>query len=60
MGIGVIVRDHLGMISVALSQTVEACPEPVIAEAMVALRAGKFCRDLGVQDTIFEGGFQNI
>jgi ribonuclease HI len=39
----------------ALSRTVNARMDPVIAEATAALHAVELCRDVGVQDLILEG-----
>jgi ribonuclease HI len=55
MGIGVVVRDFQGLVHAARSQTRNTHPEPVIAEAMGALKAIEFCRELGLQDIILEG-----
>ena len=55
VGIGVIIRDAKGLVFAALSCTVEACPTPVIAEAMGALQATEFCWDLGLLDIVLEG-----
>jgi ribonuclease HI len=43
------------MVYAALSHSVEACPAPVIVEAMGALQATEFCRDLGLSDLMLEG-----
>ncbi|XP_059431532.1 uncharacterized protein LOC132165040 [Corylus avellana] len=55
MGFGVVVRDHEGLVCAALSKTMDGCPDPTTAEAMGALCAMEFCRDLGLQDLILEG-----
>ncbi|XP_059445373.1 uncharacterized protein LOC132177154 [Corylus avellana] len=60
MGIGVLVRDHLGKINAALCKTVEAYLEPVIAEAMGALRAIELCREMWIQEVIFEGDCKTV
>lgn len=59
-GFGVIVRDHDGMVCAALSKTMEVCPDPTTAEAMGALCAVEFCRDLGLQDMIREGDLKPV
>lgn len=48
VGIGVVIKDTTGRVYTALSRSVEACPAPVIAEAMGALQALEFCQDLGI------------
>jgi ribonuclease HI len=55
MGVGIIVRDHLGMVIAARSQTLEFLPEPVVAEAIAALHAAEFSRDLGLPTIVLEG-----
>lgn len=52
MGIGVIVRDFMGFVCPAFSQTRVVCAEAVIAESMGVLSATEFCRDLGLQEVI--------
>ena len=44
-GVRVIVRDSKGLVSAALSRTLEVCPDPSVAEAMGNLIAVEFCRD---------------
>jgi hypothetical protein len=55
MGVGVIVRDHMGRVIAARSTTVEFSSEPVVAEAIAALHAAEFSRDLGLPKIILEG-----
>jgi hypothetical protein len=55
MGVGIIVRDDCGRIHVAQSKTLNSYQEPVVGEALVALQAVEFSRDLGLQDVLFEG-----
>jgi ribonuclease HI len=43
------------MVYATLSHSVEVCPAPVIVEAMGALQATEFCRDLGLSDLMLEG-----
>lgn len=56
MGVGIIVRDHQGRVSVALSRTIKAMQEPGTTEAMRALSTAEFTKDLGIPDIILEGG----
>ena len=42
IGIGIIVRDHDGCILAACSTTKNYMVEPIIAEALVALQAGRW------------------
>ncbi|XP_059454995.1 uncharacterized protein LOC132185207 [Corylus avellana] len=60
MGIGVIIRDSQGLVSAALSFTREGFPEPTTAKSMGALCAVEFCRDLGMQNIIFEGDVEVV
>ncbi|XP_059440462.1 uncharacterized protein LOC132172916 [Corylus avellana] len=55
MGVGVIIRDERGQIIATLSQPTEYHHEPAAAEAVAALKAVEFCREVGVHETILEG-----
>ena len=55
MGVGVIIRDGDGQISAAKSATVLASFDPTAGEALAALHAAEFCRDLGIFEVILEG-----
>ncbi|XP_059429871.1 uncharacterized protein LOC132163564 isoform X2 [Corylus avellana] len=55
MGLGVIVRDHKGLIHAALSKTLNCLHPSAIAEAVGALRAAEFCCDLGLHNVVLEG-----
>jgi ribonuclease HI len=55
MGVGIIVRDHMGQVHAASSKTIHSVQEPVVAEAMGALLVTGFCRDLGIQEIEMEG-----
>lgn len=55
MGFGLIVRDTNGHMHAAACYTVEAWVEPVIAEALAALRAVEFCRNRGMDCIVLEG-----
>ncbi|XP_059451173.1 uncharacterized protein LOC132181948 [Corylus avellana] len=55
IGIGIIIRDFKGLVCAALSQTIEIYTEVATAEAMGALRVIEFCKDIGIQEVIFEG-----
>jgi hypothetical protein len=56
MGVGVIIQDGNGQISAAKSATVFANFNPAVGEALAALHAAKFCRDLGIFEVILEEG----
>ena len=55
MGVGVIVRDFPGEVITTRSLTIQTKQEPVIGEAMGAIYAAEFGRDIGVQNVILEG-----
>lgn len=55
MGAGVVVRDDHGRVHAAQSKTLSSYQEPMVVEALVALQAVEFSRDLGLQDIILEG-----
>ena len=55
IGTGVIIQDDKGVVFAALSRSVEACPAPVIVEAMGALHAIEFCQDSGLLNIMLEG-----
>lgn len=55
LGFRIIVRDHKGLVTAAQSKRVNVFQELVISEAMGALMAAKFSRDLGLLDIILEG-----
>ena len=55
MGVGIIVRDNRGQVHAASSKNIISAQEPVVAEAMGALCAAEFSRDLGFQDVDLEG-----
>ena len=54
-GVGVIVRDFSGKVIAARSLTIQTKQEPVIGEAMGAIYAAEFGRDIGVQNVTLEG-----
>jgi hypothetical protein len=58
-GEGIIARDHNGCVSTALCKQVSLMPEPTTREAMGALLAAKFRRDMGLQDILLEGDSMN-
>lgn len=55
MGIEIIMRDFKGLVYAALRKTMEIYTEAAIAEAMGALRAMEFCKEIGLQEVLFEG-----
>jgi ribonuclease HI len=55
MGVGIIVRDHCGMVCAAKSEVIQMLHEPGAGEAWGALRATEFCVEMGFFDIILEG-----
>lgn len=55
IGVGVLVRDYHDLVHAALSRTLQLLLELVVAEAMGALIAAEFSRDLGIHDIQIEG-----
>jgi hypothetical protein len=54
LGIGLIVRNHNGLVIAARSQTKMGCLEPVAVEELAAFQAIEFSIELGLQDIILE------
>jgi hypothetical protein len=52
IGIYFLVRDHEGVILATHSTTQSLLADPIVAEAMVAMHAVVFCRELGFLDII--------
>jgi ribonuclease HI len=55
MGVGIIIRDEKGNVIAAISKPVMATHDPATAEALAALRAVEFCREVGAFDINLEG-----
>ncbi|XP_059431601.1 uncharacterized protein LOC132165120 [Corylus avellana] len=53
-GVGIIVWDFIGHVCAASCLVQEGRSEPTVAEAMGALSAVEFCRDLGFQKIVLE------
>jgi hypothetical protein len=49
IGIGVIIRDHRGLVFTAQSKTIRAAYDPTTAEAVAALYAIELSRDTGLK-----------
>ena len=54
IGVGVIIRDHLGSVVVALSKRIPLPLDPLEAKAKAMDEATVFAWDIGVRDVIFE------
>lgn len=55
MGIGAITRDWEGKVSATLRMKRDLFPNPFLAEAIPALQATLFCKNLGFKNIIIEG-----
>jgi hypothetical protein len=55
MGVRVITRDVEGFVLAAMCITVPFSIDPIVAEAVAAWKAVKFCRDVGLQQVFIEG-----
>lgn len=55
MGVGIIIRDEKGNVIAATSEPVMATHDPATAEAIAALRAVEFCKEVGAFDINLEG-----
>ena len=60
MGMGVVLRDHGGMMRVARSVTQQGFLDPVSTEAQAVFLAIQLCQVSGVQKIIVEGDAQAI
>ena len=54
IGVGVIIRDHVGFVIAALSKCLPLPMDPLEAKAKAMDEATVFAWDLGVRDVIFE------
>ena len=54
VGIGVIIRDHEGLVVAALSQHLRLPLAPLEAEAKAMDVAASFAWDMGIRDMVFE------
>jgi ribonuclease HI len=60
MGCAVVVRDHVGKMTVAKCTLRKGCPSPLVAEALAALMGMRLCREMGLQKVEFEGDAKTI
>ena len=59
-GIGVVIRDHIGMAIATLSQKVHGTHTVEMIEALAARRAIIFAKEVGIDDVEVEGDAENI
>ncbi|KAF5454421.1 hypothetical protein F2P56_024088 [Juglans regia] len=55
VGIGVSIRDWLGLVTATLRSPCNSFPDPLLGEALAALRSVQFGINLGLENVIFEG-----
>ncbi|KAF5442887.1 hypothetical protein F2P56_035499 [Juglans regia] len=55
VGIGVSIRDWLGLVTATLRSPCNSFPDPLLGEALAALRSVQFGINLGLKNVIFEG-----
>lgn len=60
MVVGVVMRDWLGKVVVAIAENFPHSSDPTQAEAQAAWRAISFCHELGIRRVHFEGDSLNI
>jgi ribonuclease HI len=60
VGLGVIIRDHLGRVWASKSQTRRGFLDPTTAETMAALLAIQLCCEMGIQRVQLEGDANNV
>jgi ribonuclease HI len=55
LGFGSVVHDSQGVVFAASSYSVNACVDPILAEALAALHTLEFCRNRSLTSIILEG-----
>lgn len=55
MGVGIVIRDEMGLVIAALSKPNMMLHETVSAKATTALNAMEFCRKVGIRNILLEG-----
>lgn len=58
MGVGLLLRDHNGIVRVAKCTTICFVADPLVAEALVARMGVELCREMGFLDILLEGDAQ--
>ncbi|XP_041015991.1 uncharacterized protein LOC121258495 [Juglans microcarpa x Juglans regia] len=60
VGIGVSIRDRLGLVTATLISPCNSFPDPLLGEALAALRTVQFGIELGLKYIIFEGDSKQV
>ncbi|XP_035545902.1 uncharacterized protein LOC118348408 [Juglans regia] len=60
VGTGVVIRDWNVCVTTTLRSTCASFLDPLLGEAIAALRAVKFCAELGLRTIILEGDSLNV
>jgi ribonuclease HI len=55
VGLGVVIRDRQGRMWASRSRTVRGCLDPITGELLAALMVVHLCREMGIQNALFEG-----
>lgn len=58
MGIGIVVRDYVGVFLAGLSASVAGSTHSIVAEFQALWITIEFCEELGIEDAHFEGDAQ--
>ncbi|XP_075669770.1 uncharacterized protein LOC142639490 [Castanea sativa] len=60
VGIGVVIKNDMGQVKVALSEKIHALASIIVLEMLVARRATAFTREMGIGNCILEGDSQIV
>ena len=60
VGIGVVIRDHLGLVKAALSRKIKTPFKPLETKAKAMEEGMRFVWDMGIRVAIFEGDSQVV
>ena len=60
MGMGVVIRNNNGEFYAAKSSFISGCLDPTVAEALAAVHAINFNKELGIQRLQLEGDAKNV
>jgi collagenase-like PrtC family protease len=55
MGVGVVVRDDVGVVMAAMSKLIPFIVDPTVTESVAAWQAVQFCCELGYLRVVLEG-----
>ncbi|XP_042952197.1 uncharacterized protein LOC122289280 [Carya illinoinensis] len=55
IGVGVVVRDLSGLVITSMCSSMSLNPDPLLGEAVAALKASTLCSDIGLNQVMLEG-----